>query len=123
MKTVVPYTFTHPDTQETISGIKLVTYENGSPMYEEELPPVTGEQWVELQGFSALQVLALSRFEQSILQSGLVLGPKMAAVRDWLQALMAEVAQNNEAHRNWAIAPFSFSEAASEALATLAPQG
>ncbi len=117
---VTSYTYTHPDTGVEHTGRKLVSYESGEAIYEEELPAMSGERWVELQGFSALSVISLTRYEQMIIASGMPLGSKMAATRDWLQLIMASVASDNSARSDWPFSPFSYSEAASEAVAMLA---
>jgi len=116
---VIDYSYVHPDTGVIHSGRKLVTSEDGVPIYEEELAPMSGEQWVSVQGFTPLQILGLSRFEGAILQNSLNLGPKMAALRQWLEYIMQATAENSSLRTDWPVAPCTFSEAAAEARITL----
>jgi hypothetical protein len=115
---VLSYTYTHPATGIEHTGRKIVSFEGDEPVYEEELPAVSGERWVELQGFSALGVISLTRFEQSLIAKGLPLGPKMSAVRDWLQSIMVTVATDSSLRTDWPFSPFTYGETTAEAINT-----
>jgi hypothetical protein len=76
-------------------------------------PVYTAEEWVQ-DYFSSLEIIALTRLEQSILQQGKTLGPKMQACKEWLEAMM--FAQPSSA---FPPAPYTYSEASIEAASTL----
>ena len=77
------------------------------------IPIYTAEEWVQ-NYFSSLEIIALTRLEQSILQQGKVLGPKMQTCKDWLEAMM--FAQPSS---TFLPAPYTYSEASIEAYNTL----
>lgn len=74
----------------------------------------TAEEWVQ-KYFSSMEVIALTRLEQSILMQGKFLGPKMSAVKQWLEGMMFAQPSNN-----FAPAPYTYSETSMEAATTLA---
>jgi hypothetical protein len=90
-------------TQEEIDAIEI----------SNQIPVYTAEQWVQ-NYFSSLEIIALTRLEQSILQQGKVLGPKMQACKEWLEAMM--FAQPSNA---FLPAPYTYTEASAEAALTL----
>ena len=79
------------------------------------VPTYTAEEWVQ-NYFSSLEIIALTRLEQSILQQGKALGPKMQACKEWLEAMM--FAQPSS---SFLPAPYTYSEASIEAASTLNP--
>lgn len=78
-----------------------------------ELPIYTAEEWVQ-QYFSNLEVIALMRLEQGILNQGKTLGPKMTACKQWLEGMM--FAQPSS---SFPAAPYSYSETSAEAAQTI----
>lgn len=74
----------------------------------------TAEEWVQ-KYFSSMEVIALTRLEQSILLQGKTLGPKMQAVKQWLESMMFAAPSNN-----FSSAPYTYSETSMEAAITLA---
>jgi len=74
----------------------------------------TAEEWVQ-KYFSSMEVIALTRLEQSILLQGKTLGPKMQAVKQWLESMMFATPSNN-----FSSAPYTYSETSMEAATTLA---
>lgn len=74
----------------------------------------TAEEWVQ-KYFSSMEVIALTRLEQSILLQGKTLGPKMQAVKQWLEGMMFAAPSNN-----FNPAPYTYSETSMEAAITLA---
>lgn len=89
-------------------------WNNGSWSIPEQ-PVYTAEEWVQ-NYFSSLEIIALTRLEQSILQQGKTLGPKMQACKEWLEAMM--FAQPSS---SFLPAPYTYSEASIEAASTLNP--
>ena len=87
-------------------------WNNGSWSVPEQ-PTYTAEQWVQ-NYFSSLEIIALTRLEQGILQQDKVLGPKMQACKEWLEAMM--FAQPSS---SFLPAPYTYSEASIEAAQTL----
>jgi hypothetical protein len=78
-----------------------------------ELTVYTAEQWVQ-NYYSSLEIIAFTRLEQNILQQGKILGPKMQACKEWLEAMM--FAQPSS---NFNSAPYTYGEASIEAVSTL----
>ncbi len=76
-------------------------------------PFYSPEEWVQ-QYFSNLEVIALMRLEQGILNQGKTLGPKMTACKQWLEGMM--FAQPSS---TFPAAPYSYSETSVEAAQTL----
>jgi len=74
----------------------------------------TAEEWVQ-KYFSSMEVIALTRLEQSILMQGKLLGPKMNAVKQWLESMMFAQPSNS-----FSPAPYTYSETSMEAAITLA---
>jgi hypothetical protein len=74
----------------------------------------TAEEWVQ-KYFSSMEVIALTRLEQSILIQGKSLGLKMSAVKQWLESMMFAQPSNS-----FAAAPYTYSETSMEAATTLA---
>jgi len=87
-------------------------WNNGSWSIPEQ-PVYAAEEWVQ-NYFSSLEIIALTRLEQSILQQGKTLGLKMQACKEWLEAMM--FAQPSSAFQP---APYTYSEASIEAASTL----
>jgi hypothetical protein len=73
----------------------------------------TAEQWVQ-NYYSSLEIIALTRLEQNILQQGKILGPKMQACKEWLEDMM--FAQPSS---NFNSAPYAYGEASIEAVSAL----
>jgi hypothetical protein len=73
----------------------------------------TAEQWVQ-KYFSSLEIIALTRLEQSILHQGKTLGAKMQACKGWLETMM--FAQPSD---SFLPSPYTYSEASAEAAQTL----
>jgi hypothetical protein len=73
----------------------------------------TAEQWVQ-NYYTSLEIIALTRLEQSILLQGKVLGPKMQACKEWLEAMMFA-----QPSTSFTPAPYTYSEASIEAAQTL----
>jgi hypothetical protein len=91
-------------TQEEIEAVQLPV----------ETPEIfTSEQWVQ-KYFSSLEIIALTRLEQSILQQSKVLGPKMQACKEWLEAMMFA-----QPSIFFLPAPYTYTEASAEAAQTL----
>jgi len=120
MKTTInPYSFALDD--NTLKEGYTITYldDNDVEITTEEYFGSTAEQWIELQGISPLMIQALTRFEQKMFLSGKSLGPKMTAVRDWLENIMNSWTDNPNARFDWPTIPYSFEETAAEAKETL----
>ena len=95
-------------------GEKPTQEEIGAVQLPVEIPEIfTSEQWVQ-KYFSSLEIIALTRLEQSILQQGKTLGPKMQDCKEWLEAMMFAQPSNT-----FLPAPYSYSEASAEAVLTL----
>jgi hypothetical protein len=89
-------------------------WQDGQWVIKETIPPLyTAEEWVQ-QYFSNLEVIALMRLEQAILNQGKTLGPKMTACKQWLEGMM--FAQPSS---SFPVAPYSYSETSAEAAQTL----
>lgn len=82
-------------------------------------PTYSAEDWIQKQGFTSLQIQALTRLESNILNSGKVLGPTMVAVKSWLEGIMFQSALNPEPRSDWPIAPATYIQASQEAAQTL----
>lgn len=93
-------------------------WSNGSWIIPEP-PTYTAEDWIQDQGFTSLQIQALTRLEANILNSGKVLGPIMVAVKSWLEGIMFESALNPVPKNNWPLAPATYIQASQEAAQTL----
>jgi len=97
---------------------KVVWFEDRvERQWTEELPPpapvYTAEDWVR-KYFTSLEVVALMRLEQNILQQGKTLGPKMLACKQWLESMM--FAQPSS---SFIPSPYSYTETSLEAIGTL----
>lgn len=79
----------------------------------------TAEEWIQQQGFTSLQIQALTRLEANILNSGKTLGPIMTGVKAWLEGIMFQSALNPQPRDNWPLAPASYVQASQEAAQTL----
>ena len=80
-------------------------------------PTFTAEEWVA-QHLSPLQVAALSEFRLALVQAGKPLGPKMSALKTWLEQMMA-ASVTNEPRNDWTPPPATYAEASAEAVAAL----
>lgn len=69
----------------------------------------TPEEWVN-KYFTNLEVLALMRLEQTILTQNKSLGPKMQAVKQWLENMLFTIPSNN-----FTPSPFTYTEVSNEA--------
>jgi hypothetical protein len=69
----------------------------------------TPEEWVN-KYFTNLQVIALMRLEQNILSQNKSLGPKMQAVKLWLENMLFAIPSNN-----FPDPPFTYVEISNEA--------
>lgn len=76
-------------------------------------PIYTAEQWVQ-HYFTSMEIIALMRLEQSILIQGKILGPKMQATKQWLEAMMVEGPSTS-----FTPSPYNYSETSLEATDTL----
>ena len=97
---------------------KVVWFEDRvERQWTEELPPpelvYTAEDWVR-KYFTSLEIIALTRLEQNILQQDKALGPKMLASKQWLETMM--FAQSST---NFSPAPYTYAEASMEAVQTI----
>jgi hypothetical protein len=120
MKNVIePYTITLPN-GDIKSGYNIVYLDNNNQeITREEYYGVSAEGWLTLQNYSSVKIQALSRYEQKILMSGKELGPKMAAVRDWLEGILLSYTTSNTSQFEWSPAPYTFEEVSTEAINTL----
>lgn len=80
-----------------------------------ELPnrSYSAEEWVN-KYFTNLEVIALMRLEQSILSQNKTLGPKMQAVKQWLENMLFASPSNN-----FPPSPYGYLETSSEASQTI----
>lgn len=69
----------------------------------------TAEEWVN-KYFTNLEVTALIRLEQSIILQNKVLGPKMIAVKQWLENMLFAMPSNN-----FPPSPYTYLETSNEA--------
>ena len=76
----------------------------------------TAEEWVN-KYFTNLEVIALMRLEQSILVQNKVLGPKMQAVKQWLENMLFAMPSNN-----FPPSPFAYLETSNEAAQIISVQ-
>jgi hypothetical protein len=115
---------TRTETDETvIATLVRKGWEVFTPEPVVEVPPlVTAEQAVS-QYFSAYQIAALQRLEMALLQAGKPLGPKMTAVKNWLEAVMLGWAMNPTPapQESFGVPQASFAEASGEAVGDLMP--
>jgi hypothetical protein len=81
-------------------------------------PSVTPEEWVT-QHLTSLQILSLQRLEMALLQAGQPLGPNMAALKQWLEAMMLQ--SIDPTPRTFDAPSCSYEAASAEAVADLAP--
>ena len=96
------------------SETQTCQWQHGQWVIEEIIPPLyTAEDWVK-KYFTSLEVVALIRLEQNILQQGKTLGPKMLACKQWLETMM--FAQSST---NFLPAPYTYAEASMEAIQTI----
>jgi hypothetical protein len=99
---------------------ELIKQEKINGSWTELNPPTySAEDWIQEQGFTSLQIQALTRLEANILNSGKALGSIMIAVKSWLEGIMFESALNPESKSNWPVAPATYIQASQEAAQTL----
>lgn len=79
-------------------------------------PTFTPEDWTA-QHFTSPQIIALQRFEFGLLQQGKPLGPKMTALKSWLEAMLLESV--DPTRRTFHAPPCTYAEAAQEAVSAL----
>jgi hypothetical protein len=86
------------------------------------VPPAatfTATEWVDQQGFSGNRTTTMLYLKLKLDAAGKS-SPKLAAVQQWLDALIvAGVTQPEERRSDWPAAPYTFEEASGEALAVL----
>jgi hypothetical protein len=80
-------------------------------------PPVaTAEDHLSAQGYTPLRLLTCLDLEGKLRATGTT-SPKLASVRQWIDALtLAAAANPDEARPDWPSAPFPFEQVLSEAL-------
>ena len=76
-------------------------------------PVYTAEEWVN-KFYTNLEVIALVRLEQTILSQNKFLGPKMLAVKQWLESMLFASPSSN-----FPAAPFTYLETSNEAAQTI----
>ena len=127
-----------PEGQEVVPLVKLLKPEIGAwepslvwfddrveRQWVEAAPPpaptCTAEAWVAMH-LSPLQVAALSEFRLALVQAGKPLGPKMSALKTWLEQMMA-ASVTNEPRNDWTPPPATYAEASAEAVSMLQAPG
>jgi hypothetical protein len=79
-------------------------------------PPYTAEEHLAVSGYTPLRLLTCLDLEGKLRATGKG-SPKLAAVRQWLDALTFAAAANpDESRSDWPSAPFPFEQVLSEAL-------
>lgn len=81
-------------------------------------PTFTAEQWIS-QTLTPLQVIALQRYEMSLLTAGIPLGPLMSAMKAWLEGLLVSWSADPTPKADWAVCPTTYELATGEALLSL----
>lgn len=80
----------------------------------------TAEEWLALQGYSSIQLVALMDTENK-LHGAEKTSAKLTAVRAWIDGILASFIQNPTSQSGWPSAPFTFEEAVQEAFSLLNP--
>lgn len=110
--------------------LKVYLYENGElvsvaqkyaaqrEQLKAKMSPVAAEKWIELQGFTALKVVALMDAESKLAAANKT-SAKVTAVRQWLDGITAAYITNPTPRNDWPDAPFTFEQTMQEAGATV----
>ena len=95
-------------------------WQDGQWVIRETIPPLyTAEEWIQEQGYTAIQIQALTRLEANILSSNKSLGPIMTGVKNWFESIMFESALNPIPRADWSVVPSTYANASQEAVQIL----
>jgi hypothetical protein len=98
---------------------KLIRYtDKDGARQVDEFSGATPDEWLQICDYGPTRLLTLFDIETKLRAAGKV-SPKMTAVRQWLDGLLAAFVQNPEAKQEWPGAPFNFAEVTQESFAAL----
>jgi hypothetical protein len=86
-----------------------------------EIPPLvkyTGEEWLEFNGFGAINLVLLFDLENQLKTAGKV-SQKLGLVIRWINSILREAVLLEEPKSGWSPSPHTFNNAAKDALAIL----
>jgi hypothetical protein len=119
MKILEDYTFYNPVTQVDQTQKRIVTLgANGERIDEEDFNGCTAEEWLAIQGYTAIRLVALLDLEGKLAAAGKT-SDKLAAVRAWINGILGAFAMDPAPRNDWTPAPFGFEETTAEAFAVL----
>lgn len=98
--------------EDAVTAFGLVPYVAPTPQ------SVTAEKHIENAGFTAIRIIGLVEFEKQLAAASKT-SPKLAAIRAWINGIMAAYGAGQIESTSWPAAPYSFEETTSEAFNTL----
>jgi hypothetical protein len=81
-------------------------------------PTVTAEEWIDIQGYTAIRLISLLDAETKLKVSNKE-SAKLNAVRQWLDSILGSYAIDPTPKNNWPNAPYVYEETIQDAIATL----
>lgn len=119
MNTVItPYSIELSD-GSTKTGYTITYKDNfDNEISVEEYYGSTAEEWLNLNGYTAIRLVALMDIENKLNSLNLS-SEKLSSTRNWINQLMASYAAHQGVQLNWPIPPHKFEDVMLEALGQL----
>jgi hypothetical protein len=119
MKIIEEYTFFNSVTDQEQTQKRIVTIgPDGQRLDEQDFNGCTAEQWLGIEGYTAIRLVTLLDLEGKLAAAGKT-SPKLAAVRLWMNGVLATYVTDPNPKSDWTPAPFGFEETSAEAFAAL----